>query len=131
MTSVCTTEKEFANAVKNNEDTIIVEGDLVKGIVRIKAIGKVAWGVCAASLAVAITICITTIPTLIAAPPAVTLQFVASIPAAAVAAATLGTAVVPAVLIGVSAGGIGVLTNLRDKYKIVDKTDKRLTLKRK
>ena len=47
------------------------------------------------------------------------------------AAAMLGAAVVPAVAIGVCAGGVGVLNTLRDKYKIVEKTDTYITLKRK
>ena len=50
---------------------------------------------------------------------------------AAPAAATLGAAVVPAVTIGVCAGGVGVLNTLRDKYKIIEKNDKYITLKRK
>lgn len=133
MTSVCTTEKEFANALKNNEDTIIIEGDLSKKVFRIKATGKVAWGVCAASLATAIALYIATIPTTVAAPPAAPISFAVATTMAAPAAATLGTAVVTALTIGISAGGIGVLTKLRDKYEIMDndKANKRLTLKRK
>ena len=49
----------------------------------------------------------------------------------AVAATALGSAVVPAVLIGVAAGGIGALTTLRKKYKIIEKGEKYLKLKRK
>ena len=54
MSRVCRTAKEFAEAVKNNEEYITIEGDLKNGVLRIKATGKVAWGVCVASLAVAI-----------------------------------------------------------------------------
>ena len=51
--------------------------------------------------------------------------------ATGVAAVTLGSAAVPAVMIGVAAGGIGALNTLRDKYKIVEKNKKCIKLKRK
>ncbi len=130
MDRVCRTAKEFADAVKNNEENITVEGDLKNGILRIKATGKVAWGVCAGSLAVAITLCIMAGPAMIV-PPAGGQALVGGGAAAAIAAATLGQAVAPAIAIGVCAGGIGVLNTLRDKYKIVEKNDKYITLKRK
>ncbi|MCI9507838.1 MAG: adhesin [Oscillospiraceae bacterium] len=124
MATVCRTAKEFAEAVKNNEEYITIEGDLKNGILRIKATGKVAWGVCVASLAVAIT-AIAVAPAGGGAPAG------AGLVMAAPAAATLGTAVVPAIAIGVCAGGVGVLNALRDKYRIVEKNDKYITLKRK
>ncbi len=130
MDRVCRTAKEFADAVKNNEENITVEGDLKNGILRIKATGKVAWGVCAGSLAVAITLCIMAGPAMIV-PPAGGQALVGGGAAAAIAAATLGQAVVPAIAIGVCAGGIGVLNTLRDQYKIVNKNDKSITLRRK
>ena len=49
----------------------------------------------------------------------------------AAAATALGSAIVPAVLIGVFAGGIGALNSLRDKYKIIERTETQLKLKRK
>lgn len=124
MSRVCKTAKEFADAVKNNEEKIVIEGNLKDGVLRIKATGAVAWGVCIASLAVAIT-AIALAPAGGGAPAGA--AFVMATPAAA----TLGAAVVPAVAIGVCAGGVGVLNTLRDKYKIVEKTDKYITLKRK
>ena len=119
MSRVCRTAKEFAEAVKNNEEYITIEGDLKNGVLRIKATGKVAWGVCVASLAVAIAA--------VAVAPVGGGGLVMVTPAAAM----LGAAVVPAVAIGVCAGGVGVLNTLRDKYKIVEKTDTYITLKRK
>ena len=124
MARVCRTAKEFAEAVKDNEEYITIEGDLKNGVLRIKATGKIAWGVCAASLAVAIT-AIAVSPVGGGAPAG------AGLVMAAPAAATLGAAVVPAVTIGVCAGGVGVLNTLRDKYKIIEKNDKYITLKRK
>lgn len=124
MSRVCRTAKEFAEAVKNNEEYITIEGDLKNGVLRIKATGKVAWGVCVASLAVAIA-AVAVAPVGGGAPAGAGLVMVTP------AAATLGVAVVPAVAIDVCAGGVGVLNTLRDKYKIVEKTDTYITLKRK
>ncbi len=124
MSRVCRTAKEFAEAVKNNEEYITIEGDLKNGVLRRKATGKVAWGVCVASLAVAIA-AVAVAPVGGGAPAGAGLVMVTP------AAATLGAAVVPAVAIGVCAGGVGVLNTLRDKYKIVEKTDTYITLKRK
>ena len=56
MARVCRTAKEFAEAVKDNEEYITIEGDIKNGVLRIKATGKIAWGVCAGSLAIAITL---------------------------------------------------------------------------
>lgn len=130
MANICKKPNELSNAIKNQEDEIIIEGDLAKKVWRIKITGKVAWGFCAASLAAAITFFITT-PASLAAPPAAVMHFISGNVATAAAATTLGTAVVPAVVIGVCAGGIGVLNTLRDKYKIVEKDDKHIKLKRK
>ena len=44
------TEKELAKAVESEADTIEIEGDLGNKTIRIKATGKVAWGVCIAAL---------------------------------------------------------------------------------
>lgn len=46
-------------------------------------------------------------------------------------AATLGSAVIPSVTIGVAAGGMGALNTLRDKYKIVEKNNNYIKLKKK
>ena len=130
--NICKTPEELAKAMKSNADEIIIEGDLKNKVIRIKATGKVAWGVCAASLAVAITLYITTPATTVVATPvaggaqAVTATFVST-----GAAAVLGSAVLPAIAIGVSSGGIGGLVKLRDKYKITAKNDKYIKLKRK
>jgi len=124
MPRVCRTAKEFADAMKNNEETITIEGDLKNGVLRIKATGKVAWVVCVGSLAVAIG-------AMAIAPAGGGAPAGAALVMATPAAAVLGTAVAPAIAIGVCAGGIGVLNTLRDKYKIVEKTDEYITLKKK
>lgn len=132
MSKVCTTAKEFADAIKNNEDEILIEGDLKNHIFRIKATGKIAWAVCAGCLTAAIVFYLATPAATVAATPVGGgMAFVSGITVSAVAATSLGTAVVPAITIGVCAGGIGVLNTLRDRYKIVEKNDKHLKLKRK
>ena len=128
----CETSKELAEAIKNKEDTIYIEGDLKNKVIRIKATGKVAWGVCAAALGAAIACYIATpAATAVTTPVGGTFSFVSGVTATSVAAATLGTAVVPAIVIGVAAGGIGALNTLRDQYKIVEKDDKYIKLQRK
>ena len=132
MTSLCTTEKELAGAIKNKADEIIIEGDLRNHVLRIKATGKVAWAVCAVALAAAITFYIA-VPgaTVVATPVGGGAFFVGGVTMSAAAATALGSAIVPAVSIGVFAGGIGALNALRDKYKIVEKNKTQLKLKRK
>lgn len=55
---ICKTAKELSEAIKEETDVIEVEGDLSNKIVRIKVTGKVAWAVCAVSLAAAISFAI-------------------------------------------------------------------------
>lgn len=132
MESICTEPKEVAKAVESKQDEIFIEINLGKKVLRIKAIGKIAWAVCAASLAAAIAFFIATPAATAALTPAGGgAAALAGMAFAAPAVAALGSAVVPAILIGVSAGGIGALTTLRDKYKVVEKTDKYIKLKRK
>ena len=132
MSIKCTTTKELADATKNNEDCIIIEGPLKDGVIRIKAVGTVSWGVCCAALVAAIVFYIATPAATVAATPAGgTASAVCATVATAAAATTLGTAATTAVAIGVSAGGIGALNMLRDRYKIVEKDEKHIVLKRK
>ena len=121
MSVKCNTAEELGKAIKNKEDTIEIEGDLKNQVIRIKATGKVAWGVCVVSLGVAV-IAYLSIPAATAGATPV---------GGAVSALSGGSAAVPAVMIGVAAGGIGALNTLRDKYKIVEKNKKCIKLKRK
>lgn len=130
MEKYCKTEKELAEAIKNNEDTICIEGDLKDKVIRIKATGKVAWGVCAVSLAAAIILYSVTVPTMPVKPEIAGAEAITGTVAVGAAATVLGTAAVPAVMIGVAAGGIGALNTLRDGYKIMEKSDKYVKLKR-
>lgn len=51
-----TTEKELGEALKNRQDTLEIEGDLKTKVLRIKATGRVAWGLVFVLLAAAILI---------------------------------------------------------------------------
>jgi membrane-associated protease RseP (regulator of RpoE activity) len=127
----CDDNKSFGKSLKQDEMTIIIEGPLVDPIIRIKTVGRVAWGLCAAALAVAITM-ILALPAEQVAGPVGDAAFVAGEAVAGTAAfSILGTAAVPAIIIGVAAGGVGALSKLRDKYDIVEKTDGYTMLKRK
>lgn len=135
----CTDAKGLGKSIKSGENTIIVEGNLAKKVIIIKATGPVAWGVCAAALAVAIAIIISTpeqaevaaVTGGATAVPSAVFSVVGETAAGAVATATLGTSAVPAIIIGVAAGGVGALTTLRDKYKIVEKTGSYIKLQKK
>ena len=132
MTVKCTTEKELGKAIKEKQDEIIVEGDLKNKVIRIKATGKVAWAVCAISLAVAIKFYIATpTATVTATPIGGTLCLIGGVTMSAPVVASLGSAIVPAVIIGVTAGGIGALNTLRDQYKITKSDKSSILLKRK
>lgn len=123
-----TTEKELADAIKENEDTITIEGDLVKKTLRIKATGKVAWVIAFGAIGVAVYSVMLTIGT-----------GGFSAPATGTAAAFTGGAAISilgvsattaAISIAVAAGGVGVLTKLRS-YRIVEKSDNHLVLSKK
>lgn len=127
MTTINNNE-DLANAIKNGQDTITVEGDLSKKIIRIKATGKVAWAVAIGAITVAVTAAIT-VPASggTSAPIAVT-TFVATAPAAV---GVLGfSTTVAAISIAVAGGGVAVLNKLR-KYSIVSRKGNQLVLKRK
>lgn len=101
-------------------------------MIRIKATGKVAWGVCFGALAVAI-VALLAIPgaAVLTGGPGGAAFLAGGAGAAALAVATLGSAATTAITIGVAAGGAGVLNTLRDKYTIVEKNDKYMKLQRK
>ena len=119
------TEEELGKAIKNDEDAIEVEGDLIKKVVRIKATGSVAWGIAIGAIAVAVIAVLSSPATagtgLVAAP--------ALVAPAAGALGGMGIAV-SAVSIAVAGGGVAVLNKLRD-YEIVSNTKEKLVLRRK
>lgn len=131
-----TTAKELGQAIKEEKDTIEIEGDLVRRVIKIKATGKVAWGVCIGALGVAITLVLTQsattaidISTL--GTSALVKSFVAT-SSGVVAVSTLGSvsAVSTAIGIGVAGGGVAALNKLRD-YRLEKKGNNKIILCRK
>ena len=117
------TKDELASAINDNEiEIVIVNKELGRSVCRIKATGNVAWLVAAGAIGVAITSVLATagtIGTVVAAPSFVAAT--ASLGGISVATAAVG--------IGVAGGGIAVLNKLRN-YKISEKSDGRVVLKR-
>ncbi|TCL59892.1 hypothetical protein EDD76_10381 [Kineothrix alysoides] len=127
---------EIAEATKRRESCFIVEGDVANKLIRIKATGPVAWVLCAGSLTIAIGLIISTPAATVATAPAGgvggVISFTGAGGAAAVAATSgLGTATIAAISLGVAGGGVGVLTAIRDKYKVekIGKDKIKMTLK--
>ena len=120
-----TTEEELTNAIKNNEDTIEIEGDLSKKAIRIKATGKVAWVVAIASTIVAVIgiLLITTSGG----------KNLIALGSGTGAVSTLGSnTTIGAIIIAIAiaGAGIGILNKLR-KYRIEKVSEKRIILHKK
>ncbi|RDU61210.1 hypothetical protein [Helicobacter sp. MIT 14-3879] len=97
-------EKELAQALKNEEDCIEIEGNLARGTFKIKATGKIAWAVYI----------------LFAAAAAIIASRRMATPAAEDFIAFAAT-------IAIAGGGIGVLNKLRD-YKLEKISDTHIKL---
>ena len=121
-------EEDLGKALKNGDRTIEIEGDLAKKVVKIKATGDVAWGVCIAATAVCVIAVVTTVSSGGAAGPAALAAVTAT---AGPAVAIWGVSVtVSAVLIAVAGGGVTVLNKLKS-YDMKKISDKKVILKRK
>lgn len=119
-----TTEKELAEALKKNPDTIEIEGDLARKVIKIKATGAVAWGACLVMISFCAISVAATVATAGTAAPATTIPTTFSL---GVAATTWG---VPTATTAVSiaiAGGIRSLDKLR-KYKLTKISDEKIRL---
>lgn len=115
-----TTEKELARAMDDKEPTIEIVGDLSNKTVKLKATGSVAWAIAFAALTAAVAFAMTGV----GAP--------AALGVATASVAAIGTsATTTAIALGVAAGGTAILSALRDDYNIVEKTNKRVVLKRR
>ncbi len=114
-------ETSLGKALKEERDTIEIEGDLANKVIKIKATGTVAWAVAFGAIAVAVGLLMVSGGT--SAP-------VSGIVGAG-AVGILGLpAALSAVSIAVAAGGVGALNSLRT-YEIVNQRNGKLTLKRK
>ena len=123
-----TDEKELGKAIKEEKDEIVIEGDLVKKIIRIRATGKVAWATCAAALTIAV-VAIIAIPT--TGGTAAPMSCFAATPALAGTTVVLGVkATTVAITIAVAAGGGGALNKLRE-YDMEKISDTKAILRKK
>ena len=127
-----TTEKELAEAIKNEENEIVIEGDLSNKVIRIKATGAVAWGACVVGIGAVVALTIATVGSGGTATP-ITLPILGTtlLTTAPIAVTTMGLpAAVSAVGIAVAGGGVGILNQLRD-YKMVRISKNKVILYRK
>jgi hypothetical protein len=111
--------EELGKAVKENADTIEMsrESEAGKTTYKIKATGKVAWGVCVAALTVAIAL-------VIAGTATGGISAVAGSAVAAPAVGILGlTTVISAIKTAIAGGGVSTLNKLRG-YKMEEKDGK-------
>ena len=120
-TAIIRTEKELGEALKSEQDTIEIEGNLQKKVLKIKATGKVAWAIAISAIGLAVVIALGTGG---AGAPASGLVGVGAISVLGFSTAT------SAVAIAVAAGGVGSLNSLR-KYKVVSNSGDKLVLSRK
>lgn len=118
-----TTEKELADALKKEEDTIVIEGKVGKTVITIKATGKLAWFVAIGAIGVAVV-------AVLASPATGGASAIMGVSVAPAVGILGGAATLSAIGIAVAAGGVGVLNKLRD-YEIVEKSDSRVVLRRK
>lgn len=102
-----TTEKELAKAIESDTEFIEIEGDLAKGVIKLKYVGKAAWLVAIAAIGAAVALVLATPAT-----AGITSGFAAV--SAAGAVSILGLSATTAIGIAVATGGISVLNRLRD-----------------
>ena len=122
------TEEELGEAIKNDEDTIEIEGDFAKKVIRIRATGTVAWAIAIAAIAIAVYALLTASATGRAP------GFGAGVAVGAIAPRATGilgkSVTVAAIGIAIAGGGISTLTKLRD-YEEISRTENSLVLKKK
>ena len=128
------TPKELGKALKGKAgEIVIIKIDLAKKVLRIKATGKVAWAVAIAAIAVAVAAIIASgglalVPGAVLVTPAIWGS------GAALATPAVGILGFPttlaAISIAIAAGGVGALNKSR-KYKVVERGEDRLVLRRK
>ena len=122
-------EEELAQAIKNGDDSIEVEGDLAEKTFKIKATGKVAWAIAIGVIGVA-TVAILKLPAKTGGTGLLAKGFIAT-GAGATAVGVLGIpTVITAISIAVAAGDVGVLNKLRN-YKLEKISDTHIKLLKK
>lgn len=118
-----TSEKELGRALKSNQDTIEIKGDLSKKVLKIKATGTVAWAIAIGAIGIAVA-------SILAAPATAGTSASVAYLSGTAAVSTIGfSATTTAITIAVAAGGVGSLNSLRS-YKVVHKTSDKIILKK-
>jgi len=114
--------KELGRAIKAERDVIEITIDLRDGIVRIKAVGKIAWAIAIGAIGTAVAIWwFTRVVT--PASPAGVFALVPLAGGATAAVTVLGVdATTLAITVGITAGGVGAVTSLRHGYNLVEKS---------
>lgn len=116
-------ESELGKALRNNDETIELHGDLARRIRKLKALSHVLWCICMSLLAI-------TISAVLLSPAAPGVSAVAGLVAGTPAAGILGVpTAVTAVLTAVSGGGTAVLSKLRN-YRMTVLTENHIILNR-
>ncbi len=124
-------QKGFADAVSNGDDTIEIEGSFAEEVFRIRATGKVSWAIAIAAITIAVAVLVATIPSKEKGDAIGTTE-VAKFVVDPAAFSILGTnATITAISIAVAAGGVGVLSRIRNDYKIQEHRKGYLLLKKK
>lgn len=119
-------EKDLGDALKNGQDSIEIEGDLGKKVLKIKATGKVAWGIAAGAIGVAVIAVMYPVPEPTTQVASKAFAFTAG--GSAVAILGAGTAAT-AISIAVAAGGVAGLNKLR-AYKVISSDNDRVVLRK-
>ena len=126
--STVTSAAELGRSVNNGENEIIIEGDLAKKTIRIKATGKVAWAIAFGAIGVALVVAI---GGAVAGPAAPAFEAIA-ITSAGGAVAVIGLpATVAALSMAFAVKNKKVLNSLRDDYIITSQSTNRVVLKKK
>lgn len=122
------TEKELGQALKDEVDTIEIEGNLATKTFRIHATGNIAWAVAFAAIGIAVY-SVLSVPATggLSTPAAITAGFVSG---GAVATILGSAATTTAISIAVAAGSASALTALRN-YKKISYSPGKLVLQRK
>jgi hypothetical protein len=117
------TEEELARALRNEENTIEVTGDLKSKVVIIRATGDVAWAVAVGAIAVVVVAALTALAT-------GGTSSVGFLVAPAAFGILGGATTLSAISIAIAAGGVAALNKLRD-YREVERSDTSIKLVRK
>ena len=123
-----TDEKELGKAIKEGRSEIVIDGDLVNHVYKIKFTGGAAWAICIGAIGVAV-ISILAVPA--TGGTSAPVSSLVAAPALAGTTAILGVgATGTAIGIAVAAGGVGALNKLRD-YDIEKISDTKAILRKR